>query len=156
MNNFEMMSFIKRIVKYFLVILLVLVVEIVLLWIIPFKQGIKEKDFNINNYVQKYGDVAIRANDINATLYNWDVIEYAGIDNCPRDIAIEGNVPDDWLKTQVDDFYDVDFLFIGKFDEEDSHVFIVEKWYTVGKIERPMNIMWYPPYGLNIFEHDFD
>ena len=45
MNNFEMTSFIKRIVKYFLVILLVLVVEIVLLWIIPFKQGIKEKDF---------------------------------------------------------------------------------------------------------------
>ena len=149
-----MNRFIKSLLKYIVVIAIVLILELVTLWVIPIKKGLSDRNFNIDDHV-KDGCVTIRAHDINATQYTWEVKDYGGIESCPKEIAIDGDVPDDWLKTQVDDFYLVDFLFIGKFDKEDPRVFIVEEWYTVGKIKRPMNIMWYPPYGLNIFEHDF-
>lgn len=148
-------NLIQSILKYLIVILLVVTVELALLWVIPIKKGLTDENFDIDDYV-KPGNVAIRASMMNVTEYTWEVKEYGGIKNCPQDIDITGNVPDDWLKTQVDDFYDVDFLFIGKFDDIDPQILIVEEWYTVGRIKRPMYLMWYPPYGLNIFEHDFD
>ena len=71
---------------------------------------------------------------------------------------IEGNSPELFLNRQIDDNYDdVNFLFIGHFNDEitdldKSCTFYVKKWYTVGNINRRFNLLWYPPYGFNVFE----
>ena len=66
-------NLIQSILKYLIVILLVVTVELALLWVIPIKKGLIDENFDIDDYV-KTGNVAIRASMMNVTEYTWERI----------------------------------------------------------------------------------
>ncbi len=140
------------------IIIVFVIILIVGIWLFPIKRTINANKFDINEYVQD-NKVVILCHGVNTTDAKFITTDSAGINSCPRYIReLTGNSPELFLKRQVDDNYDdVNFLCVGNFTEninslDESYTFEVSEWYTVGKIERSFNIMYYPTYGFNLFE----
>lgn len=153
MKTVNMMSMIRKFISTFLII----VGLFFLMWCIPVKRTINS-NFDINEYLNE-GEAAVLCHGENSTDVQFVIEQTFGIEQSPKYIKrIEGNSPELFLSRQIDDNYDdVKFLFIGSFDKEivdseDSYVFYVNRWYTVGDIERRFNLLWYPKYGFNVFE----
>lgn len=145
--------------KIFRRIFLSVIGLLIIAWVIPVKITINN-NFNIDDYLEDES-VVLLCHGKNSTDVQFVVEQYSGIEQCPRYIKkLEGNSPELFLNRQIDDNYDdVNFLFIGHFNDEitdldKSYTFYAKKWYTVGNIDRRFNLLWYPPYGFNIFEID--
>lgn len=141
-----------------IVVSISLLVVFIFTWLFPVKRAVKISEIDINKYIHQNKDIIV-CHGTNSTDTKFIITENLGIKDCPQHIkCLTGKMPESFMRTQIDDYYDnTSFLLIGNFegiikDINESYVFHVDSWYPIEPIKRTSFIMWYPPYGFNIFE----
>ena len=135
--------------KKFYKILIYILVLIVILWFVPIKKFINNN--SINNKFYNGGDILLVCKYQATTGPIWNVIEFYGIENCPRHIDLIGSdIPELKLKKPIHEYRDLKFVFVGDFDKERKGICRLKKC-VIYPVYNNINCL---PYGFNLFQYN--